>query len=95
MSRIGSRLRDPEAGPRHFRGPRQVGDDSGDLGVARGRVPKVPEKAGRVSLDFVKTRPRVPPRGHRGKTPTFWGSGHVGVELYRPWGAPGQGPEGP
>ena len=63
MSRIGSRLRDPEAGPRHFRGPRQVGDDSGDLGVARGRVPKVPEKAGRVSLDFIRTRPKLPPLG--------------------------------
>ena len=66
----------------------QVGVDSVDLGVPRGRAPNVPEKAGRVGLDFIRTRPRIPPRGPRGGTPTFWGSGQVGVELNRPRGAP-------
>ena len=57
-----------------------VGVDSVHLGVPRGRAPKVPEKAGRVSLDFIRTRPEVPPRGPQGGTPTFPGSGQVGVD---------------
>ena len=92
----------PERGPRGgtptFWGPGQVGVDSVDLGVPRGRAPKVPEKAGRVGLDFIRTRPEVPPRGPRGPrggTPMFQGSGQVGVDSIRPRGVPGQGPEGP
>ena len=48
--------------------------------MPRGRAPNVPEKAGRVGLDFIRTRPRVLPWGPRGGTPTFWGSGQVGVD---------------
>ena len=62
-----------------FRWSGQVGVDSVDLGVPRGRAPKVPEKAGRVGLDFIRTRPKVLPRGPQGGTPTFPGSGQVGV----------------
>ena len=36
-----------------------------------------------------------PERGPAPRTPTFWGSGKVGVDSIRPQGAPGQGPEGP
>ena len=78
-----------------FLGSGQVGVDSVDPGVPRGRAMKVPEKAGWVGLDFIRTRPEVPPRGPRGGTPTFQGSGQVGVDSIRPRGAPGQGPEGP
>ena len=99
MSRTGSRPRYPKAVPRGgtptFRGSGQVGVDSVDLRVPRGRTPKVPEKAGRVGLDFIRTRPEVPPRGPRGGTPRFQGSGQVGVDSIRPQGVPGQGPEGP
>ena len=41
------------------------------------------------------SRPEDPEAGPRGGTPTFWGSGQVGVDSIRPQGAPGQGPEGP
>ena len=63
-----------------FLGSGQVGVDSVDPGVPRGRAMKVPEKAGWVGLDFIRTRPEVPPRGPRGKTLTFQGSGQVGVD---------------
>ena len=43
----------PRGGTLTFRGSGQVGVDSVDLGVPRGRAPKVPEKAGRVGLDFI------------------------------------------
>ena len=45
-----------------------------------GRALKVPEKAGWVGPDFIRTRLEVPPRGPRGWTPTFRGSGQVGVD---------------
>ena len=47
---------------------------------APGQGPKLPEKAGWVSLDFIKTSPEVPPRGSQGRTPTFQGWGQVGVD---------------
>ena len=53
------------------------------------------QSSGRVGLDFIRTRPGVPSWGPRGGTLTFRGSGQVRVEVYRPWGALGQGPEGP
>ena len=66
-----------------FWGSEQVGVDSVDLGVPRGRALKIPEKTGRVSLDFIWTNPDVS------------GVGAVRGWLYKPQGAPGQGPEGP
>ena len=45
VSRTGSRLT--------FLGSGQVGVDSVDLRVPRGRAPKVLENAGRVGLDFI------------------------------------------
>ena len=42
-----------------------------------------------------RSRPGDPGAGPRGGTPTFQGSGQVGVDSLRPWGAPGQRPEGP
>ena len=48
--------------------------DSVDLRVPQGRAPKVLEKAGRVGLDFIRTR-----SGDSGRTPTFRGSGQVGL----------------
>ena len=71
-----------------FLGSGQVGVDSVDPGVPRGRATKVLEKAGWVGLDFIRTRPR-------GGTLTFQGSGQVGVDSIRPRGVSGQGPEGP
>jgi hypothetical protein len=56
-----------------FLGSGQVGVDSVDPGVPRGRATKVLEKAGWVGLDFIRTRPR-------GGTLTFQGSGQVGVD---------------
>ena len=72
-----------------FRGMGQVGVDSVDLGLPWGRALKVPEKIGRVGLDLIRTRPEVPPRGPRGETLMFRGSGQVGVDsidLGVPWG---------
>ena len=62
-------------------GQGRSGLSSTDIRVPRGRAPKVPEKAGRVSLDFIRTRPEVLPWGPQGGTPMFHGSGQVGVEL--------------
>ena len=92
---MGYRPGNPEAGPRSFGGQSRSEVDSVDLGVPWGRAPKVNEKAGQVSLDFIRTRPKVPPRGPRGGTPRFQGSGQVGVDSIRPRGVTGQGPEGP
>ena len=78
---------DPQVELRCFWGRGISGVDSVDLRVPWGRAPEVNERAGWVSLDFIRTRPRVPPQGPQGRT--FWGSGQVGVELYRPQGAPG------
>ena len=74
----------PRGGTLTFRGLEQVGVDSVDLGVPRGRAPKVPEKARRVSLDFIRTRPEVLPRGPGGGTLTFRGSGQVRVYSFDP-----------
>ena len=64
VSRAGSCPRDPERGRTlMFRESGQVGVDFVDLRVPRGRAPKVPEKAGWVGFDFIRTRPGVPPRG--------------------------------
>ena len=46
-----------------FRETGQVEVDSVDVWVPWGRAPKVPEKAGQVGLDFIRTRPEVPPQG--------------------------------
>ena len=78
-----------------FWGSGQVGVDSVDLGVPWGRALKVPEKAGRVSLDFIRTRPEVPPGGHRGGNLTFQGSGQVGVDSIDLGVPRGRAPEGP
>ena len=48
--------------------------------MTRGRAPKVLKRTGWGSLDFIRTRPEVPPRGPRGGTPTFQGSGQVRVD---------------
>ena len=76
MSRTGSCPGDPDV----FRGQGRWGVDSVDLRVPRGRAPKVPEKAGRVGLVFIRTRPEVPPREPQGGTLTFRGSGQIRVD---------------
>ena len=81
-------------GPRRFGGPGRSGVDSVDLRAPRDRAPKVPEKAGRVGLAFIRTRPEVPPRGTREGIPMFRGLGQVRVDSID-LGVPGQGPEGP
>ena len=48
--------------------------------MPRGRAPKVLRRTGQGSLEFIRTRPEVPPRGPRGGTPTFQGLGQVGVD---------------
>jgi len=63
------------------RGSGQVGVDSVDLGVPRGRAPKVPEKAGQVSLDFIRTRPKVPPWDPEVGPRRFGGRGRSGLTL--------------
>ena len=86
----------PERGPASgFQGSGQVGFDSIRPRVPRGRAPKVLRRTGQGSLEFIRTRPEVPPRGPRGGTPRFQGSGQVGVDSIRPRGVSGQGPEGP
>ena len=87
--------RGPQSRTPTFWGSGQVGLSSIDLGVPRGRAPKVLRRTGQGSLEFIRTRPEVPPRGPRGGTPRFQGSGQVGVDSIRPRGVPGQGPEGP
>jgi hypothetical protein len=72
-------------------GSGQVGVDSVDPGVPWGRAPKVPEKAGWVGFDFIRTRPEVLPRGPRGGTPIFRGSGQVGVDSRPRRSLKGQG----
>ena len=54
--------------------------------MPRGGAPKVLRRTGQGSLEFIRTRPEVPPRGPRGRTPTFQGSGQVGVGSIRPRG---------
>ena len=51
-----------------------VGVDSVDLGVPWGRALKVSEKAGRVGLDFIRTRPEAGPL-------RFGGLGRSGLTL--------------
>ena len=80
VSRTGVPPRGPVGGTPTFRETGQVGVDSVDPGGPQGRAPKVPEKAGWVGLDFIRTRPEVPPRGPRGGTLMFRGSGQVGVD---------------
>ena len=46
-----------------FRETGQVEVDSVDVWVPWSRAPKVPEKAGQVGLDFIRTRPEVLPWG--------------------------------
>ena len=92
VSRKGSCLGDLEVGPRRFGGWGRSGVDSVDLRVPRGRAPKIPEKAGRVSLAFIRTRPEVPPRGPQGGTLMFGGSGQVGaLKVLRRTGRGGLG----
>ena len=89
VSRTGVPPRGPVGGTPTFRETGQVGVDSVDPGGPQGRAPKVPEKAGRVGLDFIRTRPEVRPWGARGGTRTFRGLGQVGVDsidLGVPWG---------
>ena len=76
--------RDPEAGPQRFWGRDRSGLTLKDPGVPQGRAPKVIRRTGQGSLEFIRTRPEVLPRGPREGTPrqdpTFRGPGQVGVE---------------
>ena len=95
MSRTGAHPGAPEAGPRLFGGRGRSGLTLKDPEVPQGRAPKVLRRTGRGGLDFIRTRPEFQSREPQGGTPTFQGSGQVGVDSIRPRGAPGQGPEGP
>ena len=48
-----------------------------------------------VNTPITQSHLVCPERGPAPGTPTFRGSGQVGVDSIRPQGAPGQGPEGP